>query len=274
MNGVNYEPLLRDMTWSFSRLSSYAQCPNQWYLHYLMEEPEEEQFYASYGSFCHELIARYYTGELTSDELLPEFLQGFCNRVQGLRPSREIEQKYLDQGAFYFEHFEPFPLSTLEVEREIELDIDGLKFTGIIDYLGQTLQESNADSPPALILIDHKSADIKPYSKRHQTKPTKTDMELDEKLRQLYLYAIWVHEEYSRWPSELWFNCFRTGKIIKEQFDIQKAREAKDWVKRQVERIYKEDLFLPTDDFYYCKWVCGQHNNCELYEEEYMGRRR
>lgn len=266
MNGVNYEPLLRDMTWSFSRLNSYGSCPQQWYLHYLMQEPEEEQFYASFGSFCHELIARYYNGELKQDELLPEFLQGFCNRVQGERPSPEIERKYIDQGAFYFEHFTPFPLATLAVEKPVELNLDGLKFTGIIDYLGQ---ESSG-----LVLVDHKSADIKPRSKRYASKPTKTDLDLDEKLRQLYLYAEWVYENYGRYPKELWFNCFRVNRIVKEPFDIARLQEARDWAKRQVEKIYKEDLFLPTDDYYYCRWICGQHHNCDLYEEEYGKGRR
>lgn len=274
MNGVNYEPLLRDMIWSFSRLNSYGSCPYAWYLHYLMEEPEEEQFYASFGSFCHELIARYYNGELGKDELLPEFLQGFCNRVQGVRPSPEIEKKYLDQGAAYFEHFEPFPLATFEVERQFTIDIDGIKFTGIVDYLGAKLPEGQKPVEPQLILIDHKSSDIKPYSKRYPEKPIQTDLSLDEKFRQLYLYAGWVKEAYSCYPQELWFNCFRTKKIIKSQFDPNKYQEARDWVKRRVDTICREDLFLPTDDFYYCKWVCGQHNNCDLFEEEYTGRRR
>lgn len=271
MNGVNYEPVLRDMTWSFSRLKTYDQCPQQWYLHYLMEEPEEEQFYASFGSFCHELIARYYLGELTVEELLPEFLQGFCHRVEGERPSPEIESRYLDQGAFYFEHFEPFPLRTQLVEEPVSLNIGGLNFTGVIDYLGR--RDRDDGEGPDFIIVDHKSADLKPRSTRRT--PTQSDQKLDETLRQLYLYSEWVFQVYGRYPAELWLNCFRTGKLIKQQFDIQKLQEAKDWAAGQVEKIMKDDLFLPNDDFYYCRWVCGQHGNCDLYEEEFgQGRRR
>lgn len=272
MNGVNYEPLIRDMTWSFSRLSAYDQCQHMWWLHYLMEAPEEEQFYASFGSFCHELIAQYYTGELAREELLPAFLQGFCDRVRGERPSREIEQKYLDQGAFYFEHFESFPLTTELVEKPISISFnDGgehpVSFTGIMDYLGR-----NADG--RLVIVDHKSADLKPYSKRYADKPTQSDLKLDGTFRQLYLYAEWVAEAYGEFPAELWLNCFRTGKLIKSAFDSNKLQEAKDWMNRQIGRIAKEDLFIPNDDYYYCRWVCGQHNNCELYEEEYTAGRR
>lgn len=273
MNGVNYEPLLRDMTWSFSRLNSYGSCPYAWYNHYLMEEPEEEQFYASFGSFCHELIARYYKCELPSNELISEFLQGYCNRVLGLRPSPETEWKYLEQGSAYFEDFKPFPLRTELVEEQIFTTLkndsfpDGIKFTGIIDYLGK-------DGGGNLVLVDHKSADLKPYSKRYPARPTQSDIKLDETLRQLYLYSEWVKEKYGTYPTELWLNCFRTGTIIKVPFDSQKCEEAVDWALRRVEEICKDDMFLPTDDFYYCKWICGQHNNCELYEEEYSGGRR
>ena len=268
MNGVNYEPVLRDMTWSFSRLKTYNQCPAQWYLRYLMEEPEEEQFYASFGSFCHELIARYYNGELKQDELLPEYLQGFCSRVQGDRPSREIEAKYLEQGARYFESFAPFPLNTELVEEPVNLNLDGLNFTGIIDYLGSTVSE---DGTKSYIVVDHKSADIKPRSKRKT--PTQSDKKLDDTLMQLYLYAEWVHTVYGVYPTELWLNCFRTGVLIREPFSEEKLADAKDWVKTQVGRIFREDLFLPSDDYYYCRWVCGQHRNCDLFLEEYNGRR-
>lgn len=230
-----------------------------------MNEQEEEQFYSSFGSFCHDLIARFYSGELTAEDLLPEFLQGFCNRVEGERPSPEIERRYLDQGAFYFEHFEPFPLKTELVEEPVALNLDGLQFVGIIDYLGR-------DADGNLIVVDHKSADLKPRSQKKAA--TQTDRKLDEMLRQLYLYAEWVHIIYGSYPKELWFNCFRIGKIIKEPFDPTRLEEALAWVRNMVSEIYADDQFLPNDDYFYCRWVCGLHNKCDLFREEYGGRRR
>ncbi len=266
MNGVNYEPLLRTMTWSFSRLNSYRQCPCAWYLHYLMEEEEEECFYSSFGSFCHELIARFYTGELTRDELLPEFLQGFSLRVLGERPSADAERKYLDQGAEYFENFEEFPLETVFVEQKKDFQVGNVKMTGIIDYLGR-------DSDGGLILVDHKSADLKARSTNGKRRAS--DQKLDDTLRQLYLYGTAVRDAFGEFPKELWLNCFRTGNLIREPFDEGKYEEAARWAEETVEKICRDSDFLPTDDYYYCRWICGVRHACDLYEEEYgKGRRR
>lgn len=264
MGDICYEPLLRDMTWSFSRLNTYRSCPQQWYLHYLMDEPEHDCFYSSFGSFCHELIARYYTGELAKEELLPEFLCGFSNRVLGERPSEKIERRYLDQGADYFAHFEPFPYETLLVEQPVDFSVCGLKFTGVIDWLGR-------DRDGSLVLIDHKSADLKPYSGKG--KPTKDDFRLRDTFRQLYLYSVWVKEQYGEYPKLLILNCFRTGKQIAELFSYASLDEAKQWTLAAYDAVLHESDFLPTDDYYYCRYICGQHEHCELYQEEY-GRGR
>lgn len=260
MSDICYEPLLHDMTWSFSRLNIYKACPHQWYLHYLMDEPEHERFYSSYGSFCHELIARFYTGELSREELLPEFLCGFPNRVLGERPSEKIERRYLDQGADYFAHFEPFPYDTLLVEQPVDFTVSGLKFTGVIDWLGR-------DKDGSLVLIDHKSADLKPYSGRG--KPTMDDFKLRDTLRQLYLYCFWIKEQYGAYPGLLILNCFRTGKQIAEIFSPSSLDEAAHWVRATYENVLKDSDFLPTDDYYYCRYICPQHENCALYQEEY-----
>lgn len=265
MGDVNYEPLFRGMTWSFSRVRTFQTCPQQGYLHYLMGLPEEEMFYSSYGSFCHDLIARYYTGELKQDELLPEFLQGFPFRVMGERPSPKIERKYLDQGAEYFEKFQPFPLETLAVEKELRFAVDDVQFVGFLDYLGK-------DSDGRLILVDHKSADLKPRSTRG--KYTRDDQKLDDTLMQLYLYSKWVHDQYGEYPSELWLNCFRTGVLIREPFSVDSFSLAEEWALKSVRKLYSESDFFPEDDWYYCRWVCGMHNHCDLYQDELAERRR
>ena len=260
MNGVCYEPLLRDMTWSFSRLSCYEDCPYRWYLRYLMDCPDEDRFYSSYGRFCHELIAGFYTGKYTKDRLLPEFLCGFSAEVTGERPDPKTVRRWLDQGAVYFEKFEPFPYKTLEVERKADFTVGDAQFTGVIDLLGRADDGS-------LVLVDHKSADLKPRSGRK--KPTLSDRKLDDTLRQLYLYCIWVKDTYGEYPAFLDLNCFRTGTLIHEKFDPERLEEAKRWVLDTRARLFSDSDFIPNDDYFVCRWICGQHEHCELYEEEY-----
>ena len=256
MNGVCYEPLLRDMTWSFSRLSCYEDCAYRWHLRYLMAYPDEDLFYSSYGRFCHELIAGFYTGKYTKDQLLSEFLCGFSYEVRGERPDPKTVRRWLDQGAVYFEKFEPFPYKTLEVERKAEFTVGDAQFTGVIDLLG-------ISEPPGV----GKTTDLKPRSGRE--KPTLSDRKLNDTLRQLYLYCIWVKDTYGEYPAFLDLNCFRTGTLIHEKFDPERLEEAKRWVLDTRARLFSDSGFTPNDDYFACRWICGQHEHCELYEEEY-----
>ena len=51
----------------------------------------------------------------------------------------------------------------------------------------------------------------------------KSDTELDEFLKQLYIYSKAVEIEYKTLPSSLQFNCYRQNLTIKEHFDKENA---------------------------------------------------
>ena len=53
-----YAPVIEDMTWSYSRLKAFEDCPYKWYLRYIRFPKAKgvDQFFADYGTFIHELI--------------------------------------------------------------------------------------------------------------------------------------------------------------------------------------------------------------------------
>ena len=257
MGDVSYRPLIEDMTWSYSRVSSFADCPYAWFLHYIHGEEEAPMFYASYGSFVHSLIERYYRGELRADELPSVFLQGFSSQVEGKRPPDETVFKYIHSGLDYFRSFKPFPYEPLAIEERLEFDLDGIPFVAYPDFVGH-----DGDS---VGLVDHKSRLLKPRSNRK--KPTAKDVELDEMLRQLYLYAHGIRQKYGVFPSELCFNCFRGGVLIREPFCQAAYEAAKDWAKREIECIAEEENFRPRLDFFRCHWICPFHKECCYYQD-------
>ena len=69
MGEISYRPLIEDMTWSFSRIECFNDCPYRWFLKYIKRYKETPQFYSSYGSFMHKLIEQFYKGELTKEEI-------------------------------------------------------------------------------------------------------------------------------------------------------------------------------------------------------------
>lgn len=263
MGEVSYLPLIENMTWSYSRIECFSDCPYRFYLKYIGGCQENDRFYASYGNFMHGLIERYYRNELSQSEMLTEFLVRFSDNVKGTRPAPGTVEKYIESGAKYLQQFKPFTMNMLSVEKRVDFEVDGLRFIGFIDYLGE--KDGN------LYIVDHKSRDLKPRSKR--ANPTVKDKELDKMLRQLYLYAEAIKQEYGKFPKSLCFNCFRTGVFIEEPFQEHAYREAMEWFKNSIDEIKTAEDFPPQLDFFACRYICGVSEECVYNQTALNGRR-
>ena len=263
MNSSVYSPIIDSMTWSYSRLKLFETCRYAWYLKYLYGINEPTNFYASYGSFIHNLIERYYRDEISHKDLPLKFLVGFSNFVKGKRPNEEIVDKYLQAGYEYFADFKPMPFDMVSVEQKITFDVGGYPFVGYVDFIGMR--------DGALAVVDHKSRNLSKRSTRR--KPTLKDKELDEFMRQLYLYSIGVNDVYGQFPTTLCFNCFKSKTFIEEPFKEDAYNEAIEWAKDSIETIKHTDDFYPTLDWFYCTNLCGMKHECCYYALEMGGRR-
>jgi hypothetical protein len=208
----------------------------------------------------HDIIAKYYNGTITKPEMPVEFLTRFSTDVKGIRPAGKVVEKYVQSGMDYLRNFNDFGLNTIAVEKHVYFVVGEIPMTGFIDYIG----EKDGD----YYIVDHKSHELKPRSGR--LKPTVKDQELENYLKQLYLYSTAVRNEYGKFPTELWFNCYRSGVVIKEQFDPQKYEETCSWATEMVEKIKNDSDFEANYDYFYCRWICSQNRNCEVFEEEVM----
>lgn len=256
MSEVSYKPLIDEMTWSYSRIESFDSCMYKWFLKYIKHYKEEPQFYSSYGSFMHKLIELYYKGIISRDEMKIKFLLDFKKEVKGLRPDQGIVEKYISYGYEYLNRFRPFKFDMIDVEKRVYFNIDGMRFVGVIDYLGK-------DTDSGLVIVDNKSRNLKPRSKRQ--KPTIKDKELDDMLRQLYIYSAAIKQEFGKYPKLLCFNCFKSGVFIEEPFVQSEYDKAIEWVKTQIETIKNESEFNPNIDYFTCKYLCGLNNICEYH---------
>lgn len=263
MGEVLYEPLIRDMTWSYSRVSSYDDCPYEWFRHYIADERGRENFYASYGSFMHEIIEKYYKNNASKEDLLIEFLTGFSSKVLGERPKESTVDKYIKAGINYIKNMEKLPMNIIGVEEQIKFNIGGIKMVGKLDIV--------AEKDGEIYIIDNKSRDLKPRSNRKT--PTQLDLELDEMLKQLYIYSEAVRQKYGRFPGFLCFNCFKNGQFIVEKFNKDAFDNAMQWLKSTIEYICKSEDFRPFVDFFYCKNLCAYGcENCCYAENEWPSR--
>lgn len=256
MGEVNYAPVIQDMVWSYSRIKAFEDCPYRWYLRYIRRLSGKEMFFANYGSFMHKLIEQHYAEGKTPVELCDTYMCEFKKHVRGNAPSPKVFGNYFRSGLQYLREFTPFQYRPLAVEKRVDFCLDKIPFVGYIDYLG----EENGD----LYIIDNKSRNLKPRSNR--TKPTKSDAELDEYLKQLYLYAAAVEQEYGKFPKALCFNCFREQTFIVEPFNVDAYTVSRQWLSNKVAEITAETDFKPNADFFKCRYLCEMQEHCEYYE--------
>lgn len=254
MSDACYRPLIEDMTWSYSRITCFEDCPYRWYMKYISGMNEKPMFYSSYGKFMHKLIEMYYKGKITKDEMKTKFLFDFSSEVQGDRPSEKIVASYIQKGIDYLDGFSDFPYEAVAVEDRVTFDLDGIPFVGAIDYVGKD------DS--GYVIIDNKSRELKQRSTRK--KPTQKDIELDDMLKQLYVYSAAIKSKYGELPKKLCFNCFKNQQFIEEDFDKKKYEEVIDWVKRSVDSIAGSEAedFYPNIEFFGCHYICGLSDEC------------
>lgn len=164
------------------------------------------------------------SGQLSKDEAIDYFLDHYDEKVQGEPPSKQVADGFFDKTLSYLQGFS-FPYTDiLATEKEVRFELGGKPFVGYIDVLARDGND--------LLIIDHKSHGLRERSGR--ATPTKYDMELDDYLRQQYLYSIPIYELFGQFPATLSFNCYRFGRFIKEPFDKARLEETKQWALQRI----------------------------------------
>ena len=247
------------MTWSYSRLTSFSDCPYKWFLTYLYRDeygkPLKKQsgFFAEFGSYIHLIIQMYLSGELARKDLSTYYVAHFAENVCAKAPNRKIHHNYFEQGFYYLDNISFPKRKIISVEEKMEFIFADRPWTGFIDVVSDDGQ---------LIITDHKSRTLKPRSKR--SKPTKSDAELDDYLRQLYVYSAAVKDKYGRFPDILEFNCFRSQTMIQEPFQIKRFHEVEKWAGSEIDSITRNDSWQPQPEYWRCNYLCDVCKECEF----------
>lgn len=252
---MNCSHIVSEMTWSYSRITAYEDCPYRFYLKYIKKTKGIRHFFSDYGSFMHLIIQKFLTGELHNEDLVGYYLTNFRKNVVGKAPTPKIFKNYFQQGIEYLKNIEMPSGEIIGVEKEISFNLNGRDFIGYIDRV------SKCDG---IEIVDNKSRALKPRSNR--PKPTKTDEELDQYLRQLYIYSIPIEREFGECPKRLIFNCFRTQSNIVEPFNSSAYEQTKQWALDTIDAISKEEDWKPNIEFFKCHNLCDVCNECEYYQ--------
>lgn len=255
-----------DFRWSFTKLSSFKSCPMSFYLEYVCNPSRDEEipnFFAQYGSCAHKILEEYFKGSLPQFLLADEWTRRYPEEVIVPPPPfpAGYGEKAFAAGLKYFESFDGFgdEWEVVSVEKKFVLNIDGHRVVGIADLVLRNKETGE------YWVIDHKSKSKSSLKKDH-----------DIYRHQLYLYAMWVKEEYGVYPTKLSFNLFKENMMVDEVFAEDALEETRRWILDTIREIEICDTFEDwktpielgeTKEPYSCRWICGCNAVCNDYQE-------
>lgn len=241
------------MLWSYSRIEIYESCPHEFLLTYLMQKHPCDNAFSQFGILIHGILQRYLEGKLEIWNVLHEYeSQYYLNVINDFPYSKtDLNESYYHSGYEYFRNFVGFEedWNVLAVERKFITEIQSRKWTGVIDAV--------FDGKDGIVIMDHKSKN-----------GFKSKKEKQRYLRQLYLYSIWVKEQYGEYPSKLCFNLFRKRNIVLHDFRIDELKEAIDWQENVIQSIYQDSIFYRQTSEFYCRNLCGMRHICKKMPNE------
>lgn len=252
-----YDFILDGMLWSYSNLKAFEDCPYYWYMKYIECEVEKKgNVYSQFGSFCHSLLEKYLKGELSREQLLPEYSNGFYDNVTEIIIDRnDPTEKLYEYGESYFhqcnimaEHLKP-----IYVEKDIRFKVGKHDFRGIIDLM---YEDKNGD----FVILDHKTSDY-PIGKNGNIKKSKESM-MDGYIKQLALYAYGVGQVASKRPRYIGWNFIRANQIYKIELTDKMVNDTIEWVNNTINTIYACEDFQKKESYIMCTTLCDIRGHC------------
>lgn len=220
-------------------------------------EPESHGT-SEFGRFVHKILELYGNGELSPDTMLEYYKENYSTNVVsdftlniGPNFSKDMGQKYYNDGLNFLKRFTGFPFKILDTEKRFEVEYKG-KFTlnGSIDVV--------ADLNGQTVVIDYKSKG-----------KWKNIQEMMEYEKQLYIYAYAMYKIYNKFPDKMAFFLFRFNKWTWVEFSIDRLKEVLKWVEDTVDEIESEFEFDPitqTNDGqfnFFCSNFCDFRHQCK-----------
>lgn len=247
--------------YSHSKLSTFEQCPYKFKLRYIEKIiPEvEKSIEAHLGNAIHEALEWLYLEivQAKTTPTLDELIIFYANRWQDgysddiLVVKNHLTAKdYFNMGIRflidYYTEYQPFKDGTLEVEKEILIDLGGHKIRGFIDRLVKNPKTGEFE------IHDYKTGG---------TLPTQEKIDAD---RQLALYSIAIKELFGEDKDVclVWHYLAHNEKLCSRRTN-EELTKLKQETLELIERIEQTKEF-PTNRSMLCDW-CEYKGICPAF---------
>lgn len=251
-----------DMTWSFSRIHSWEQCPYSFYLKYIENRDGESNFYAENGKAMHETFEKIARGKLPLSECTGYYSDKFDLICEETKQS--IMDSTFEKCIEYLSEMEWIDESKYEIigaEMEFRFKVGKYNFVGYADLL---LRERETGR---IILVDHKQEGH--FFKKDGT-PLKNHLDSYLAYRnQMYLYCKGIKDCLGLDVDLIVWHHFKDdGKLSIIQFDEEQYKKSQEWAISTIEKIKEDKAFDAKESFIMCSSLCGYRNDCEYRNTE------
>lgn len=258
---MSYAKILNDMTWSFSRIHCYEQCPYQFYLKYIEGREGESNFYAENGSAMHEIFEELAKNALDIEDCTEEYDNKFnliceVERQSVMDSTYEKCMNYLCEIESLKEKYE-----IVGVELELIFKIGKYKFKGYADLV---LKDKETNE---IILVDHKQANH--FLKKDGTPLKNQESNFYAYRHQMYMYCKGLKDCLGIDVDKIVWHHFKDdGKLTIIPFVQEEYDETMEWAVGLIEKIKKDKSFEAIEEYVMCKSLCDFRNDCEYKDME------
>lgn len=275
---------------SYSKLSSFQNCPYGYYLTYIQHIKGEDNVYGILGNVVHDMYELLTKDEITIEEAKEKFKQEYelCKFLGLTFPTKMSEEKYVYDVEHSFDYFIK-PMGRLEQERYFQIELENKIFRGYID----------------LIIFDDENKTIRVIDYKTSSRFSKKDLE-SHKVFQLILYSMYLEKEYPEYKilNPMFYMLKYVNVInekgrtsVKEIYDVDELRyevtsplmvevkynnDMKEKLINHIQNVTLDIAFNDEDeesDWYptaeelrnnsfYCKNLCSHKKKCKFYKGE------
>ena len=250
------------MTWSFSRLHAWEQCPYAFYLKYIEQRDGESNYYAANGKCMHEVFEAILTNQIPLDECTQCYADKYDLICETTKQSTmdSTYEKCID----YLCTIDGIDLEKYEilgVELKLDFNIGKYKFVGYADLVVKNKESGE------VILVDHKQATH--FMKKDGT-PLKNQLENFLAYRhQMYIYCKGLKDCFGIDVNKIIWHHFKdNGELTIIPFEADEYEETLQWAANTIEKIKKDKKFLNKRSYVLCSSLCDYRNDCEYKNED------
>lgn len=250
------------MTWSFSRLHAWEQCPYAFYLKYIEQRDGESNYYAANGKCMHEVFEAILTSQIPLDECTQCYADKYDLICETTKQSTmdSTYEKCMD----YLCTIDGIDLEKYEilgVELKLDFNIGKYKFVGYADLVVKNKKSGE------VILVDHKQATH--FMKKDGT-PLKNQLENFLAYRhQMYIYCKGLKDCFGINVNKIIWHHFKdNGELTIIPFETDEYEETLQWAVNTIEKIKRDRKFLNKRSYVLCSSLCDYRNDCEYKNED------